>query len=50
VLRDELARAEKALEEARREERNAARARERVERAVASLRKRVERLGGGAEG
>ena len=46
ALRDELAGAERALEEARREERQATRARERAERAVESLRSRLggERL------
>ena len=45
ALRDELARAEKTLDEAKRAEREATRARERAEQAVESLRKRLERLG-----
>ncbi|HJR95927.1 MAG TPA: hypothetical protein VJ807_10885, partial [Gaiellaceae bacterium] len=45
ALRDELARAQKALDQATRDEREAKRARERAEQAVESLRKRLERLG-----
>ena len=45
ALRDELARAEKTLDDSRRDEREATRARERAERAVESLRKRLERSG-----
>ena len=45
ALHDELARAEKTLNEAKRAEREARRARERAEQAVESIRKRLERSG-----
>jgi hypothetical protein len=44
ALRDELARAEEALDEARRAERHATKARERAERDAESLRSRLDRL------